>query len=71
MTDIRRLRAEVSIYKKKIRGGGKVLKYMKVAHNIQLNVDPVTWEPMGGPLAIVPAVDVSSEPAPAMDPPVT
>ena len=26
---------------------------------------------MGGPLALVPAADVPSEPAPAMDPPVT
>ena len=71
MADVRRLKAEVSVYKKKIRSGGRVLKYLRVAHNIRVNVDPVTWEPMGGPLAIVPAAGISSEPAQTLDPPVS
>ncbi len=71
MADIRRLRAEVSVYKKKIRSGGRILKYLQTVHNIRLNVDHVDWEPMGGPLALVPAADVPSEPALALDPPVS
>ncbi len=56
MADISRLRAELSIQRRKIRGGTKVLKYLRVVHNIRLNVDPSTWEPIGGPLAVVLAV---------------
>ena len=70
MEDIRRLRAEVSIYRKKIRSGGRIFKYLRTVHNIRLNVDRVDWEPIGGSLALVSATDVPPEPVPAMDPPV-
>ena len=56
MADLRQLRAELSVQRRKIRGGIKILKYLRDVHNIRLNVDQSTWEPIGGPLAVVPAV---------------
>lgn len=44
--DIKRLKAEVSVLRKKIRAGGRLLKRLTKEHNVQLEVDPVTWEPV-------------------------
>ncbi len=71
MADIRRLKIEASVFRKKIRSGGRILKYLHKVHNIWLNIDPGNWEPMDGPLALIPAADVPPEPVPALDPPVS
>jgi hypothetical protein len=46
----------LSVQRKKIRSGIKILKHLRDVHNIRLNVDQSTWEPIGGPLVVVPAV---------------
>ena len=47
--DIKRMKAELSVQRKKIRAGGKLLKHLTKVHKIQLEVDPHTWEPVSGP----------------------
>jgi hypothetical protein len=57
MADIKRLKAEVSVSRKKIRAGGKLLKRLTKEHNVQLDIDPVTWESVGDRPVEDPAVD--------------
>ena len=45
--DIQRLKAELSVSRRKIRAGGKLLKRLVKEHNVQLDIDPVTWESVG------------------------
>ena len=71
MADIKRLKIEASVFRKKIRSGGRILKYLYKVHNIRLNIDAGNWEPIDGPLALVPTADVPLEPVPAVDPPVS
>ena len=71
MADVKRLKIEASVFRKKIRSGGKILKYLSKVHNIRLNIDAGNWEPIDGPLSLVPAADALPEPVPAADPPVS
>jgi hypothetical protein len=47
--DIKRMKAELSVQRKKIRAGGKLLKHLMQVHKVQLEVDPHTWEPVSSP----------------------
>ena len=40
-------------------GGGKIMKALTKEHNVQLDIDPVTWEPVGDRPAKDPAVDAT------------
>ena len=71
MADIKRLKIEASVFRKKIRSGGRILKYLHKVHNIRLNIDAGNWEPIDGPLSLVPIADVLPEPVPAVDAPVS
>ena len=71
VADIKRLKIEASVFRKKIRSGGRILKYLDKVHNIRLNIDAGNWEPIDGPLSLVPIADVRPEPVPAVDPPVS
>lgn len=53
--DIKRLKAEVSVQRKKIRAGGRLLKRLAKEHKVRLDVDPVTWEPVSDRPVEVPA----------------
>ena len=48
--DVQWLRAELSVSRRKIRAAGKLLKRLVREHNLQLDVDPVTWESVRDPL---------------------
>ncbi len=65
------MKIEASVFRKKIRSGGRILKYLDKVHNIRLNIDAGNWEPIDGPLSLVPIADVLPEPVPAVDPPVS
>jgi hypothetical protein len=71
VADVKRLKIEASVFRKKIRRGGDILKYLSKVHNIRLNIDAGNWEPINGPLSLVTAVDALPEPVPAADPPVS
>jgi hypothetical protein len=48
------LKAELSVHRKKIRAGGKLLKRLAKEHKLQLDIDPITWEPIGAHLVEAP-----------------
>ena len=52
------MKAEASVSRKKIRAGGRLLKRLTKEHNVQLEVDPVTWEPVSDRPVEDPAVEV-------------
>ena len=68
MADIKRLKIEASVFRKKIRSGGRILKYLHKVHNIRLNIEAGNWEPIDGPLSLIPIADVRPEPVPAVVP---
>ena len=68
VADIKRLKIEASVFRKKIRSGGRILKYLDKVHNIRLNIEAGNWEPIDGPLSLVPIADVRPEPVPAVAP---
>ena len=47
MADIKHLKAEASISRKKLRAAWKLMACLKKDPNVQLDIDPVTWEPVG------------------------
>ena len=57
--EIKRLKAEASVSRKKIRAGGKLLKRLTKEHKVQLDVDPVTWEPVGDRPVQDPAIEAA------------
>ena len=60
--DIKRLKAELSVQRKKLRAGGKLLRRLTQEHKLQLDVDPITWEPLGASLVEAPDAEAPAAP---------
>ena len=54
---IKRMKAELSVQRKKIRAGGRLLKHLTKVHKVRLDVDPMTWEPVSGRPVEVTAIE--------------
>jgi hypothetical protein len=61
--DIKRLRAELSVQRKKVRAGARLLKRLASEHQLQLDVDPITWEPLGASLVEAPDAEAPAAPS--------